>query len=273
MNPWRKYLIGELSWRRLIKSALSIYLMLMIFAVFAGDHLIFPAPSSSYTSQAENLKFLTLNDTERTQIAFRHLAATDGQPTLLWSHGNGEDIGMIHPLMRRFHRLGYGSLVYDYPGYGLSSGKPSESGCYLAIDRAYQHLTQEANIPAQDIVIVGQSIGSGPSCYLAEKHPNTRSLVLISPFTSIYRVAFGAPVFPNDRFDNLHRIQSIQLDTLIMHGALDEMIPIHHAKQLANAHLGKTHFHEFATRGHNDITGSTDDERMDFIARILQFTH
>ena len=55
MNPWRKYLIGEFTWRRLLKSLLSIYLMLMTFALLFGDRLIFPAPSPNYTSSLENL--------------------------------------------------------------------------------------------------------------------------------------------------------------------------------------------------------------------------
>jgi fermentation-respiration switch protein FrsA (DUF1100 family) len=60
-------------------------------------------------------------------------------------------------------------LSYDYEGYGRASGSPSETACYEDIDAAYQYLVETLNKRPEHIVIYGRSLGSGPSCYLAEK--------------------------------------------------------------------------------------------------------
>ena len=104
------------------------------------------------------------------QIACKHW--TPQKPkglTILYSHGNAEDIGRIEIFLQSWVKDGWSVLAYDYPGYGHSSGKPSEEGCYDAIDTAYQYLIEKLEIPPSKIIVWGRSLGTGPSCYLAEK--------------------------------------------------------------------------------------------------------
>ena len=128
--------------------------------------------------------------------------------TLLFSHGNAEDLGMMYPRMKDLALvLGVNVLAYEYTGYGLSvpgpttadgnenwkhtsgEGKlgggrksrsdssisgssnegPSENMIYRNIEAAYRYLTHDRKIPPQQIILYGRSVGSGPSCYLAAK--------------------------------------------------------------------------------------------------------
>ena len=90
--------------------------------------------------------------------------------TLLFSHGNAEDIGMIYEWFQEFSlEVRVNVLAYDYEGYGKADGVPSEQTCYEDIDAAFEYLTETLHIPSEYIVLYGRSVGSGPSCYLAER--------------------------------------------------------------------------------------------------------
>jgi pimeloyl-ACP methyl ester carboxylesterase len=142
--------------------------------------------------------------------------------TLLYSHGNAEDLGMMYNRMKELARiLGVNIFAYDYTGYGLSrcvstsqsqssetnTVQPSENMCYRNIEAAYNYLRYERKIPASHIVLYGRSLGSGPSCYLARKTSlegeSVGGLILHSPFLSIYSIVLdlGFPM-AGDMFRN-----------------------------------------------------------------------
>jgi len=90
--------------------------------------------------------------------------------TLLFSHGNAEDLGTIYDwFVIMSQRLNVNIFAYDYEGYGKARGIPSERACYDDIEAAYSFLTYSMRIPSEYIVLYGRSLGSGPSLYLAEK--------------------------------------------------------------------------------------------------------
>ena len=74
-------------------------------------------------------------------------------------------------------------LLFDYPGYGKSSGKPSEQGCYAAADAAYDWLVNEKKVPAEQLLIYGQSLGGAIAIDVASRRPH-RALIVVSSFTS-----------------------------------------------------------------------------------------
>lgn len=109
--------------------------------------------------------------------------------TILFSHGNAEDLGMIFEWFYEFSQeVRVNVLAYDYEGYGKSEGIPSEQACYENIDAAYAFLTQTMHIPSEQIVLYGRSLGSGPSCYLAERLHKEQVILggLILQVTIIY---------------------------------------------------------------------------------------
>jgi len=250
MPSWKKLIIGSWSWKRPLYSLLCIYLFLLVVVIFFADKLIFFPPNTAYSDTLEGFDYLE-NENQQ-DVAIIYKKAATGKPTLLWSHGNAEDISTVQRTTNQLHKKGYGILVYDYPGYGLSEGSPSEKGCYANIQAAWTYLTETLNISENQIIIVGQSVGSGPSVWLAEK-TKPAGLALISPFKSINRVPFGINFFPYDRFPNNNRISNVHAPLLIIHGDKDTVIKQSHGIALFDKHLGDKEFFNAQGSGHNDI--------------------
>ncbi|MFT5905402.1 MAG: pimeloyl-ACP methyl ester carboxylesterase [Cryomorphaceae bacterium] len=250
MSNWTKYVFGEWSWKRPLYSLLSIYLILLLAVIFYADNMIFFPPAAKYSEDLAGFQYLV--NRKNKQVASIYKKADKGMPTLLWSHGNAEDISTAESYMNSLHEEGYGILVYDYPGYGLSEGKPTERGCNLNIKASWLHLTETLAIPEDEIFIIGQSVGSGPAVWLAEKY-EPAGLVLISPFKSINRIRFGINPFPYDRFPNIKKIANVNCPLLVIHGDKDMVIDQSHGKAVYEKHSGKKTFHNAKGAGHNDI--------------------
>mmetsp|Transcript_19623 Transcript_19623/g.34393 ORF Transcript_19623/g.34393 Transcript_19623/m.34393 type:complete len:201 (+) Transcript_19623:220-822(+) len=130
------------------------------------------------------------------------------------------------------HILDVNIFAYDYTGYGMSSGKPSEQALYADIEAAFKYLRDIVGTPWNEIVVYGRSIGSGPSIHLATRTA-VRAIVLQSPLLSIYRVAFSSSfTLPGDMFPNVDRIGRVKCPVYIVHGTKDEIIPSYHAEDL-----------------------------------------
>lgn len=267
MANWKKWLIGEWNWKRPIKSLVLIYLLLCLFALVFSNMVLFQPPKAKYTTDIDGFDLIARPNGE--QVAIYYHPATAGMPTLLWSHGNAEDIGYLQERLGSFRAEGYGILAYDYPGYGRSDGKPNEQGCYEACEAAYLHLTQKINISPEHIIIYGQSVGSGPSVKLASEKP-CAGLMLVSPFISAFRTVTRVPLFPGDQFKNIHRIGDVKVPLLVVHGDRDQVIPQWHGKKLYELHPGPKMWAGIDGAGHNDIYILATDEIMQSLARFRE---
>lgn len=265
MSHWKKYLIGEWNWLRPIKSIAFIYLVLLVVALGFADQLIHRPPTAGYSEDSHPIHQIEKSDGQK--IAMMHLPASPGMPTLLWSHGNAEDIGYLARRLKGFHARGYGILAYDYPGYGISEGSPDEDGCYDACQTAWNHLTENLGVPTDQIIIYGQSVGSGPSVWLAER-VSCAGLMLVAPFTSAFRTITRVPLFPGDRFNNISRIDSIESPLLVVHGEQDQVIGQWHGRKLHELHSGPKTFVGIEGAGHNDIYLLASD---DILAALDKF--
>lgn len=209
----------------------TAYLLLMAYAYFRADSLIFPAPEASYIDDSSIKKLKTATgDT----ISILYLPVEKSAQLLLYSHGNGEDLGYIRPLLESFQEAGIAVLSYDYPGYGTSPGIASEAATYAAADAVYQYALLKLNYKAADIVLYGRSLGSGPSTWLAERYA-VGGLIMDGAFSSTFRVLTGIKLLPWDKFDNLARLPRIRCPIFLIHGKLDQIVPFSHAKANARA--------------------------------------
>lgn len=175
--------------------------------------------------------------------------------TILFSHGNAADLG----LMSSFY-LGLGNKIncnvfgYDYSGYGLSSGKPSEKSLYTNIEVAWSELRRRYNLQPNQVILYGQSIGTVPSVDLASKY-DFAGIVLHSPLTSGLRLAF-----PNtrrtwffDAFPNIDKVPKINSPVLVIHGTEDEVIDISHGQAIHSLCRNAVSPLWVEGAGHNDI--------------------
>lgn len=243
--------------RRMILNSITLlcitlaiaYLGGMAFAYLVADKMIFPYSGSSYPDSDELIK-LSSSDGER--ITAYHLANNSSPQLLLYSHGNGEDLGNIRPTLETFQARGLSVFAYDYPGYGQSTGTPSEGGVYAAAEAAYVYATETLGYAPENITLYGRSLGSGPSCWLAELYP-VRGLILDGAFSSTFRVLTKIRILPWDRFNNLARLPSIKCPVLLLHGVNDQTVPFTHALQNQKAIQAPVQSLWSDTAGHNDL--------------------
>lgn len=249
--PWKRLLWGRWDWKRPIKSLAFIWVALCLVACGFSNKLIFHPPPPQYTDSARHLHILK-DANNRDVAALWYPERTPGSPVLLWSHGNAEDIGALTPLFTELQAEGFAILAYDYPGYGLSTGSPDEAGCYAAAEAAYTYLNDHLQIPSDDIVLFGQSVGSGPACWLAERH-EAQALVLVAPFRSAYLTVTRVPLFPGDKFKNIKRIDHIDAPLLVIHGVDDRIIPFTDGRAVFDRHPGPKRFVPIPGAHHNNI--------------------
>jgi hypothetical protein len=190
---------------------------------------------------------------------------------LLYCHGNAGNLSHRGPMMAEWHRrMHYSVLIFDYPGYGKSTGSPSEAGCYASGEEAYQWLTTEGGMAPDQIVLYGGSLGGGVAVDLASRHPH-RALVLIAAFTSVPDMAqklypwLPARWLVRSQFNNLAKISQSKGPVFIAHGDADRLIPIEHGRKLFEAARAPKHFH--VLQGHSHDEGADDD----FFAAFRQF--
>lgn len=223
-----RLLIGKFSIFRLIRSILIIYILIGFWAFFFSDRLIFLPRSSSYE---ENQDFVKLESRDKIQITGIYLPLPKAKYTILYSHGNAEDLGEILPRLRDLRDIGFNIFSYDYQGYGTSQGKPSVKAAYQDVNAAYEYLTQTLGIPANQIIVYGRSVGGGPSVDLASRQP-VAGLVIESSFTTAFRVVTRIPIYPFDKFLNIDNIKNVNCPVLVIHGNADQVIPFSHGQQL-----------------------------------------
>jgi fermentation-respiration switch protein FrsA (DUF1100 family) len=187
-------------------------------------------------------------------------AAADmkGAPTVIFFYGNGAYAAQMGGEFGHFRRLGMNVLLPEYPGYGMSGGKPSERGCYEAADAAYDYLQGRPDIDRGRIVAAGWSMGSAVAVDLASRH-KVAALVTVSAFTTMPDVARAlqpwAPVslIIRSRFSSIEKIPAVTCPILIVHGSRDESVPPAMAGQLAAAARARVASYTVAGGGHNDV--------------------
>ncbi|WP_008311552.1 alpha/beta hydrolase [Leptolyngbya sp. PCC 6406] len=254
----RKLLIGELSWARLVRSLLFIYGFLALYVFFRADSMIFLPQPASYDDSGDIIK---LPVTAEEQISARYLSNPDATYTLLYIHGNAEDLGDVAPLLERLQSWGFSIFAYDYRGYGTSDGHPSERNAYQDAEAAYTYLTQQLHVPPEHIIVYGRSVGSGSATQLATRY-EVAGLILESSFTSIFRVVVPVPLLPFDKFPNLSRLSQVNCPVLVMHGQADDTIPMHHGQTLYEAASEPKMALWVEGAGHNDFTWVAGDRHQ-----------
>jgi abhydrolase domain-containing protein 17 len=224
-------LIGDLSLKRVIRSIILVpflvYIVAFLYAYFFADKIIFQPPPSSYRDTNEIIK-LSSGDAKISAVYFRNPAAAY---TILYSHGNAEDIGSLRPVLEEIQRMGFSVFAYDYRGYGTSSGAPSEAGVYQDIDAAYDYLIRDLKIPGDRIIALGRSLGGGVAIDLAQRKP-LAGLIVESSFVTAFRVLTRFSLFPADRFTSISKIRKVRCPILVIHGRSDEVIPFWHGEKL-----------------------------------------
>ncbi len=114
MKTWvKRWVVGELSWRRWLRSLVIVYAMLLGYGCLCTDRLIFPRPPVSYRDDPGVIK---ITSADGTRLSARWLPNPEARYTLLYTHGNYEDLGELAPMLEYLRELGFSVFSYDYRG-------------------------------------------------------------------------------------------------------------------------------------------------------------
>ena len=182
--------------------------------------------------------------------------SADSQFTVLFCHTNGGNMMFQLDTINVFYNLGISTFIFDYRGYGISQGKPTEHGTYLDARSAYRWLTKKKGVPPEKIIIMGRSLGGSLAAYLASK-VKARGLVLESTFTSIPEI--GRKFYPympvkwfvRYKYPTIDYIKKVSCPVMIIHSRNDEVIPFEFGQALFDAASEPKQFVEIFG-GHND---------------------
>lgn len=182
---------------------------------------------------------------------------------VLFCHGNGGNIGDRVHQASLLARAGFDVLLFDYRGYGHSSGRPSEEGTYRDARAAREALLRQEDVSDSQVVYLGESLGSAVALALALEAPPL-GLVLQSPFTRVRDMArehYRLPSFlVPDAYPSLARVKKLRSPLLVLHGERDEIVPASHGRALFEAAPEPKSLRLFPGLGHNDLVERAGDD-------------
>ncbi|XP_041009942.1 alpha/beta hydrolase domain-containing protein 17B-like [Juglans microcarpa x Juglans regia] len=189
---------------------------------------------SDVVHQREDVDVLKLSTKRGNEIVAMYVKNPSASMTVLYSHGNAADLGQMYHIFTELSlHLGVNLMGYDYSGYGQSSGKASEQDTYADVEAAYKCLEETYGVKEEDIILYGQSVGSGPTLELAIHLPRLRAVILHSPILSGLRVMYPVKrTFWFDIYKNIDKIPLVNCPVLVIHGTEDEVVDFSHGKQL-----------------------------------------
>lgn len=225
----------------LILVAVWILLSLLLY-IFQPKFVYFPYPDLMATPADAGLQYKDINLTTSDQVKINGWFVPHDQPraTLLFLHGNGGNISHRLDKLLLFNRLGLAVFIIDYRGYGTSAGTPSEQGTYLDADVAWEYLTRDKGIPANRIIIYGESLGGAVAAWLATRH-KAGALLLESAFTSVgdmgkhYYPYLPVKLLARIKYPTLQRISDVHCPVLVIHSVADDIVPYTQGRKLFEA--------------------------------------
>ncbi len=148
-------------------------------------------------------------------------------------------------------------LLFDYRGYGRSSGRPSEEGTYRDARAARAALLGRAGVDPRRVLYLGESLGAAVALALALEAPPA-GLVLQSAFTGIRDMArLHYPFVPRslvpDAYPTLRRIGDLRAPLLVVHGDRDSIVPLMYGEELFTAAPEPKRLRVLPGVGHNDL--------------------
>jgi fermentation-respiration switch protein FrsA (DUF1100 family) len=209
------------------------------------------APRFGARTAPDEVRQVGLADGSRLDAVF--LPNPDARFTLWYFHGNAESLADIGPRLHELRDLGFSVFAVEYPGYGRSFERPTESRIYESLEAGIGYLGTELNIRPENLVIYGRSVGGGPAVELASRE-DVAGLILESTFVSAYRVMTRWPILLGDKFNNLRKLPRVSCPLLVIHGRSDRLIPFSHSELLYEKAPTRQKQHlwvKFA--GHNDL--------------------
>ncbi len=226
--------------------ALSFMLLYLtfcvVFTVFQERFIYTPYDGYDTVPSDFGLEYETIlfEAEDGTDLVGWYVAADNATYTVLACHGNRGNIGRYTERMTIWNELGLNVFVFDYRGYGESSGSPSEDGTHMDAEAAYQYLLRNRGVQEDHLIVLGRSLGGPMGAKLAVDH-DPCALILESTFTSYPEAAKDwAGFLPVDALARIHYptidyVQDVDCPVLVVHSKDDVVIDEEHGRKLYDA--------------------------------------
>jgi fermentation-respiration switch protein FrsA (DUF1100 family) len=202
----------------------------------------YPTREITETPQAYGLPFdeVRFTASDGIELFGWYIPVENARGTVLFCHGNAGNISHRMESIKIFLGLQLNVFIFDYRGYGRSSGSVSEKGTYRDVEAAWDYLVSERGITPSEIIIFGRSLGGAIAAWVAQDS-DAKALIIESTFTSIPDI--GATLYPflpikllaRYRYSTLAYLEHVRCPVLVVHSIDDEMVPMEHAQRLYNA--------------------------------------
>lgn len=238
---------------------LFVILFILFYRKIENRFVFFPQTGHEYSPGDFGLEWreVYIKTFDGKQLHGWIFPAEPDNPYILFCHGNAGNISHRLENIKLLTGMKLNILIFDYRGYGKSTGKPSEEGLYRDSLSAYDYLVEKEGILPENIIIFGRSLGAAAAINVAaERTP--RSLIIESGFLSTRHMAKNMGIFSlispflPANYNNLKKIGLVSSPKLIMHGTEDEIVPFSMGERLFKEAKGPKYFYSIKGAGHND---------------------
>jgi fermentation-respiration switch protein FrsA (DUF1100 family) len=246
--------------------------------VLEPNFAFFPAAGETTTPADFGVPFERLSIRTADGVELHGWLLTHPAPRaqILYSHGNGGNLSVWAPLLVGIQRHGYSVRAFDYRGYGLSTGRPTEQGLYRDIDAIVGSMTKTTgnDLP---VIFWGRSLGATMAAYAATiESPD--ALILESGFPHAKSVLRASPVlavagmFSSYRFATADFLAKVRVPVLVMHGDRDSVIPFSLGRALFDRIAGPKRFVTISGGDHNDLEPADPKAYWQAVEALVQAT-
>lgn len=226
-----------------------------------------PEPAGGYTFSTAIIPghedvYVTTSDGEKLHAAYIPGAGPRTDVTLLYYHGQSNNVGSSWGRLEYLYPLGYNLFILDPRGYGRSTGKPSEKGIQIDLRAGRMAALETSHVQADHLVYYGRSLGGAFAIDLASTDaPGV--LITESTFTSVGALVSDGAGYDLPRsfvvsssWDSLSKIAHITSPYFAMHGLADDYVKHEYSIELTGAHPGVTRLILVPGAGHGDGPGA-----------------
>ena len=239
-----KRIIKIIFWGTIGGCVAGYLLLCTAVAVFPEWFFYHPSQQISEVAKAhaDELPFqeVEYQAADKTKLSAWFIPAEDNKKTIVFMHGNAQNVEAFYPKMKIFAERGYGILMPEYRGFGGIQGKITQKNLEQDALAAIDYLTN-LGYRQEDIYLYGMSLGTHMAVHTAaqrQEKGNFAGVILEVPFDSLLNVAKKrAPILPldilvSDEYDNMSDIRQIKSPILIMAAKLDRVVPVELAENL-----------------------------------------
>lgn len=244
------------------KKHLLLSLLLLSLLCSCSTSSFFYAPSSDFAASPDssiyNIETVNFKSGDGNTLNgwFLKPKKETAKATVLQLHGNGGNISYQYHFAEPLVKAGYQVMVFDYEGYGSSTGSPSQEKVLDDGLSALNYIRQRDDVKNKKLILFGQSLGGHLSCVVAAKeNALIDALVVEGAFSGHELMAMyvghqhGAPkwlakLLVRTKYEAIDYIDKVTVPKLIIHSTEDATCPFFMGKALYDKATGKKEFWE-----------------------------